>query len=121
MANPYTGDVDVVVEFGLSAINRFLALQHQGDGHASTWLHSVPAGIDDDNAGVHGLATIQVSTPTITLPANDSHNTVTVHFHVMARLTPNGNLPSWIHGELEATVRIHQSSSDVDDAEDILV
>jgi peroxiredoxin len=122
MANPYTGDLDVVVEFSLSAIDRFLALQHQGDGHRGFYPHSLAVIIDNDDLGVYGVATIQCSPPTITLPVNHAGSRVTVHFQVMARLTPVAErLPATVHGELQVSVPIGQEREAGDNAVTISV
>lgn len=68
MPNILTGEFDVVVQFGIPALNRILAAQHQEE----MYLHSLPVGIDDAETGMQGIATVQVSTPTITLPEDGS-------------------------------------------------
>ena len=69
------------------------------------------------------MATVQISTPTITLPDdNEGDSRVTVHFQVMARKTPVAEgVPAAIHGELQVTVPIHQDRAIVDDADTISV
>ena len=44
MANPLTGDYDVVVQFSTGAVNRILAAMHSGN----RLLHSLSTRIDDN-------------------------------------------------------------------------
>jgi len=66
--------------------------------------------------GVRGFADVQVSTPTITIPADAGGTRVAVHYQVMARFTSDPGtpaMPEFIHGELQLTVDINQISSQV--------
>src|SRR6266487_34648 len=61
--------------------------------------------------GVHGFAGIQISTPTITLPDEQSATSVTIHYQLMVHfLSDPGSpaIPEFLHGELQATVDIGQ-------------
>ena len=70
--------------------------------------------IAGDEAPIHGVAQVQVSTPTITLPEDDDASRVTVHFDLMARWKPfsdSAELPEFIHGELRVTAAIERNTA----------
>ena len=117
--NDLTGKFDVVAEFGLETVNRVLAAQHQ----AQTYLHSIPADnpaedllwvrIDDEETGVRGLAQMQVSTPTVSLPEGEDASRVTIHYQLMARIQADPERESsipWADTSSAPTVR-HQPSA----------
>jgi hypothetical protein len=121
MANALTGDFDVVAEVSVSAVNRILAAQHQVTTPREIYLHSfqtnIPPGGSADDTGVRGIAEVQVSTPTITLPATGSSSRVSIHFQVMARMRPypeSVDVPEFIHGEIRVTVDVAQILSDTE-------
>jgi len=73
MGNQLTGEFDVVAEFGVTAVNRILAAQHQESGSDQIYLHSIRSILREDVlAGVWGIAEIQISTPTISLHSDSS-------------------------------------------------
>ena len=124
MANALTGKFDVVAEFGIQAVNRILAAQHQDE----TYLHSIPADvlaeglpwvrIDDTDTGVRGIAQIQVSTPTVTLPAGDHASRVTIHYQLMAHIQADSEsaaVPEFVHGEIQVTVNVVQEHGEGED------
>ena len=69
MSNPLTGEFDVVAEFGVDAVNRILAAQHQQDGADQVYPHNIRTVIRSGIApGVRGIAEIQISPPVVTFP-----------------------------------------------------
>jgi peroxiredoxin len=59
--------------------------------------------------GVRGSAQIQVSTPTLTLPADPNASRVTVHYQVMAHinLDPQSTpIPEFVHGDVQVTMDV---------------
>ena len=91
MANPLTGEFDVVAEFSVPAVNRALAAQHQTETPEVNYWHSFRTYIPPtaEPAGSLGTAGIQVSSPTITLPEDENASKVTVHFQTMIHFIPN--------------------------------
>lgn len=123
MANELTGEFDVVAEFSVQAVNRIIAAQHQGaeaaqHQGAEVYLHSFDASIDDAQTGVHGTVQIQVSTPTVTLPADEDARKVKIQYQIMAHMVADGDsaaVPEFIHGVVEVTVDVAQTTSDMED------
>jgi peroxiredoxin len=114
MANELTGEFDVVAEFSIQAVNNILAAQHQSE----VYLHSIPASIDDAETGVHGSVQIQVSTPTVTLPPDEDARRVSIHYQIMAHMVADRNsaaVPEFIHGEVDVTLGVAQTTSDTED------
>jgi peroxiredoxin len=61
--------------------------------------------------GVRAMAEIQVSTPTLTLPNDQSTTRITAHFQFMAHITPDPDstpIAEFLHGEVQATVDASQ-------------
>jgi thiol-disulfide isomerase/thioredoxin len=116
MANPLTGEFELAAEVSLPAVNRVLAVQHQGQ----VYLHSFKAGLPpfDDvpiQSGVRGSVQLQVSTPGVSLPlqpGNDGSR-VSVHYRAMVRYTNTGTtpvaIPEFVHGEIVATLTVEQT------------
>ena len=115
MSKELTGGFDVAAEFSLEAVNCVLAAQHQ-DG---TYFHSIPterhgeglpwARIDDPGTGVRGLAQIEVSTPTVTLPPDESASRITIHFQLMAHMVAGHDsaaVPEFVHGQIQVTADV---------------
>jgi peroxiredoxin len=126
MANPLTGNFDVVAQFGVGAVDRVLAAQHAGGTTRPVYLHSFRANIPPasaaDETGVRGVAEVQVSTPTITLPPDERASRVMVHFQAMARMRPRREstaVPETVHGELQISVDVAQIASSVDEVVEI--
>ena len=72
MANPLTGDFDVVLQVSGTTINRLLATMHQNGGASTelpTFPHSVAMRIGDPTPidGMRGSAWAQLSVPRIHL------------------------------------------------------
>jgi peroxiredoxin len=86
MANALTGEFDVVVQVGVPTINRILAGQHQVTRPRAIHHHSIVVELPLRDAGVRGIAEVQISTPTITLPAEGDGSPVTAHFQIRANV-----------------------------------
>lgn len=113
MANPLTGDFDVVMQVSGATINRLLATMHQNDGRGKdlpTFPHSVGIRIGDPDPvdGMRGTAWAQVSVPRLELihGADDRFN---LEVGIRARYKPDPGttpLPEFIHGTVRAQYQL---------------
>ncbi|MCZ7624899.1 MAG: hypothetical protein M5R38_02800 [Candidatus Methylomirabilis sp.] len=116
MANALTGEFDVVAEFGMQAVNRVLAVQHQGQD-PQVYFHTFAIRIDDAETAVRGTAQIQVSTPTVTLPAGENASKITIHCQLMAYMAASHDsaaVPEFVHGEIAVTLDVVQTTSETE-------
>lgn len=125
-----TGGFDAVVQVGVQTVNAILAAQHEIQRPEQIYFHSLSTVVDDvatagtdpippaERTGVRGFAEVQVSAPSISLPAGPGGSRVTVHAELRARFIPDPGSPSfpeYVHGDLAATVDVSQVSSALGD------
>jgi peroxiredoxin len=125
-----TGDFDVVLVLALPAANRILAAQHRVQTPEQIYLHSFATRVDEvaeappkprpigreggprpGRTVVRGFAEVQVSTPTLTIPADLEGSRVTAHFGIHARFVADPAstpMPEFMHGELRLTAAVDQ-------------
>lgn len=114
MANPLTGDYDVVLQVSGATINRLLASMHQNtdpDSKLPKFPHSVSMRIGDPTPidGMRGTAWAQVSVPLIEL-IHGEDDRFNLEVAIRARYRPDPGttpLPEFIHGTIRAQYRIH--------------
>jgi hypothetical protein len=113
MANPLTGDYDIVLQVSGTTINRLLATMHQNTDPKSElphFPHSVTMRIGDPTPvdGMRGTAWAQLSVPRIDL-IHGEDDRFNLEVGVRARYTPDPGttpLPEFIHGTIRAQYRI---------------
>jgi peroxiredoxin len=65
----------------------------------------------DGYTGVRGIAEVQLSAPTVSLPPGDSASKVAIAYQIMAHFVPDPGsptLPEYVHGELTVIVDVNQ-------------
>jgi hypothetical protein len=113
MANPLTGDFEVVLQVSGGTLNRLLASIHQNHGIKNDlphFQHSVRLRIGDPNPidGMRGTAWVQVAVPRIEL-VHASKDRFRFEFGIRARYVADPDttrLPELIHGTVRAEYRL---------------
>ena len=119
MANPLTGDFDVVLQVSGTTINRLLATMHQNGGAATelpTFPHSVAMRLGDPNPidGMRGSAWAQLSVPRIHL-IHGSNDRFELEVGIRARYKEDPGttrVPEFIHGTIRAEYRLQEIDPD---------
>lgn len=115
MPNPLTGEFDVAVELSVDGIDLVLAAQHQEGRYLHSDRFRVPPADTDDGSGIRGIAAVQTSTPTITLPS-DGDSRVSAHYQLMVHMKPFASsveIAEFVHGELRVSVDAQRVVSDM--------
>jgi hypothetical protein len=113
MANPITGDFEVVLQVSGKTVNRLLASMHQNaftDPDRPSFPHAVAIRIGDDYPydGVRGLVHAQIGVPSIELIHGVTDRFI-IEVGVRAWYRPDPGtepLPAFIHGVVRAEYRI---------------
>ena len=115
MANPLTGDYDVVLQVSGTTINRLLATMHQNTDEKSElpkFPHSVAMRIGDPTPidGMRGTAWAQLTVPRIDL-IHGKDDRFNLEVGIRARYKPDPGttpLPEFIHGIVKAQYKIQK-------------